>query len=76
MGRPCIEEYFKRIPVSEPAADFNGRNAVYAMKYHALLSVIYSKNPAFRSTLKSELAAVMNMVEPSICSSVKFASRL
>lgn len=49
---------------------------MYAMKYHALLSVIYSKNPAFRSTLKSELAAVMNMVEPSICSSVKFASRL
>lgn len=49
---------------------------MYAMKYHALLSVMYSKNPAFRSTLKSELAAVMEMVQPSIPASTKIASRL
>lgn len=53
------------MPVSEPAADFERRNAVYAMKYHALLSIMYAGDPRFRQTLKNELAAFMKTVEPS-----------
>ncbi|MBE3042022.1 hypothetical protein IMZ48_05455 [Candidatus Bathyarchaeota archaeon] len=53
------------MPVSEPAADFEGRNAVYAMKYHALLSAMYPGDLRFRETLKDELAGVMKTVEPT-----------
>ena len=53
------------MPVSEPSGDFDGRNAVYAMKYHALLSIMYKGDSRFRETLKTELAAVLETVEPS-----------
>jgi hypothetical protein len=46
LGRPCIREYFKRVPMAEPIEDFDGRNAVYALKFHALLSVM--KDSRFR----------------------------
>lgn len=49
---------------------------MYAMKYYALLSIMYPKSPMFRQTLKNELAAVMKTVEPSILSRPKFPSRL
>lgn len=35
--------------MSEPTADFDGRNHVYAMKYYALLSIIYFKDKTFRA---------------------------
>jgi hypothetical protein len=44
LGPPCIREYLKRVSISEPTADFDTRNAVYAMKFHALLSVLYSRD--------------------------------
>ncbi|KAI1876829.1 uncharacterized protein JN550_000901 [Neoarthrinium moseri] len=31
LGRPYVEEYFKNIPVSEPAEDFEDRHALYAL---------------------------------------------
>lgn len=69
LGLPCIREYFKRVPVSEPATDFDGRNAIYAMKYHTLLSVMYSKDHRFRQTLKDELKALMEAMDsPSAAS--------
>ncbi|KAF4772925.1 hypothetical protein HER10_EVM0007404 [Colletotrichum scovillei] len=59
LGQPCIREYLKRVPASEPAADFEGRNAVYAMKFHTLLSVMYSKDKRFRQTLRNELEEII-----------------
>ncbi|CAI4213379.1 unnamed protein product [Parascedosporium putredinis] len=59
LGPPCIHEYFKRVPISEPSADFDGRNAVYAMKFHVLLSIMYFKDRRFRQTLIDELKALM-----------------
>ncbi|OIW26368.1 hypothetical protein CONLIGDRAFT_470157 [Coniochaeta ligniaria NRRL 30616] len=56
-------EYFKRVPMSEPTADFDDRNAVYAMKYHALLSIMYLKDRRYRDTLISELRAVVTRVD-------------
>lgn len=58
-----MEAYHELVPISEPAKDSDGRNAVYAMKYHALLSIMYSKNPSFRQILKNELADVLKTVE-------------
>jgi protein-ribulosamine 3-kinase len=63
LGPPCIREYLKRVPVSEPAADFDGRNAVYAMKYHALLSVMYFKDRRFRQVLIDEMRALVEKVD-------------
>lgn len=63
LGQPCIRQYLKRVPISEPEEDFDGRNAIYAIKYHALLSIMYSKDLRFRQTLKEELTSVMRMVE-------------
>ncbi|KAL0475006.1 Fructosamine kinase domain-containing protein [Neurospora intermedia] len=60
LGQPCVQEYHKRVPISEPQADFDGRNAVYAMKYHALLSTMY-KDRKFRQVLIEELKSLMNM---------------
>ncbi|KAI9375236.1 Fructosamine kinase-domain-containing protein [Aspergillus egyptiacus] len=61
LGPPCIREYLKRVPISEPKADFDRRNAVYAIKFHALLSVLYSKDTRFRQALKNELKALVEV---------------
>lgn len=63
LGSPCIGEYFARVPMSEPTADFDGRNAVYAMKYHTLLSIMYSNDLRFRDRLIMELRAVIKTLE-------------
>ncbi|KZL79516.1 hypothetical protein CI238_05842, partial [Colletotrichum incanum] len=65
LGPPCIREYLKRVPVSEPAADFDCRNAVYAMKYHALLSIMYFKDKRFRQILADELKLLIEKMESS-----------
>jgi len=62
LGQPCIQEYHRLVPVSEPVEDFDGRNAVYAMKYHVLLSVMY-KGGAFRKVLIDELMALLGKVD-------------
>jgi hypothetical protein len=65
LGPQFIYEYLKRVPASEPAEDFDARNAVYAMKYHTLLSILYVKYLRFRQILKDELHALLNnMGEP------------
>ncbi|KAI0131938.1 Fructosamine kinase-domain-containing protein [Xylariales sp. AK1849] len=71
LGPPCIREYFKRVPISEPTEDFEGRNAVYAMKYHALLSVMYTKDKRFRQVLVDEMRA---LVEKAVATSTTVGS--
>ncbi|KAK1704980.1 Fructosamine kinase-domain-containing protein [Colletotrichum lupini] len=67
LGQPCIREYLKRIPAAEPTADFDGRNAVYAMKYHTLLSIMYCfKDKSFRQTLKDELKEIIGKAAQSM----------
>ncbi|KAK1719402.1 hypothetical protein CaCOL14_006092 [Colletotrichum acutatum] len=67
LGQPCIHEYLKRIPAAEPTADFDGRIAVYAMKYHALLSIMYCfKDKSFRQTLKNELKEIIGKAAQSM----------
>jgi len=64
LGQPCIDEYLKLIPKSEPVEDFAGRNAVYAIKYHVLLSIMY-KGGELREILIHELTTLIGMVDNS-----------
>jgi protein-ribulosamine 3-kinase len=47
LGIPAIKEYQKHVTVSKPQADFDTRNAIYALKYHVLLSIMYFKDRRF-----------------------------
>ncbi|KAK8075420.1 hypothetical protein PG997_010083 [Apiospora hydei] len=56
----AIREYFQHVPMSEPTADFDGRNHVYAMKYYALLSIMYSKDTRFRAIFVKEMRSLVS----------------
>jgi hypothetical protein len=58
LGQPALEEYKNLVPPSDPQTDFYERNALYAMKYHVLLSIMYSDNTAFRERLVEELKSL------------------
>ncbi|KAJ8132264.1 hypothetical protein O1611_g1363 [Lasiodiplodia mahajangana] len=55
LGEAYIEEYLKLMPKSEPTEDFDTRNAVYAMRHHVLLSLIYHEDPSFRQVAINEM---------------------
>ncbi|KAK8071954.1 hypothetical protein PG996_005302 [Apiospora saccharicola] len=59
LGPAAIREYFQHVPMSEPTADFDGRNHVYAMKYYALLSVMYFKDKRFRAIFVDEMRSLI-----------------
>ncbi|KAI1084014.1 Fructosamine kinase-domain-containing protein [Whalleya microplaca] len=59
LGSSYIQEYCQHIPVSEPKEDFEDRNAVYAMKYHVLLSVMYANNIKFRNIVIDEMRTLV-----------------
>ncbi|MCJ1234324.1 hypothetical protein MMC14_002283 [Varicellaria rhodocarpa] len=50
LGKQYREEYVKHVQESEPKEDFEDRNALYALKFHVLLSIMYPKDPQFRVT--------------------------
>ncbi|RYP92351.1 hypothetical protein DL770_001553 [Monosporascus sp. CRB-9-2] len=62
LGKPYIKQYWKRIPISEPEEDFEDRNAVYAMKYHVLLSIMYSEDGRFRKIAIDEMRSLVERV--------------
>ncbi|KAK8104727.1 uncharacterized protein PG998_011760 [Apiospora kogelbergensis] len=57
----AIREYFQHVPMSEPTADFDGRNHVYAMKYYALLSIMYFKDKRFRTIFVDEMKSLHDL---------------
>jgi hypothetical protein len=63
LGRPCLEAYQKLVPPSQPETDFEQRNAVYAMKYHVLLSILHSGERAFRDILVDELKGLVDALD-------------
>ncbi|KAK4144169.1 Fructosamine kinase-domain-containing protein [Dichotomopilus funicola] len=68
LGQPALEEYKSLVAPSEPGADFYERNALYAMKYHVLLSIMYSDNSSFREKLMEELKLLLGKLDsdPSV----------
>ncbi|KAI1257280.1 hypothetical protein MGN70_000320 [Eutypa lata] len=63
LGKSYINEYLKQIPASEPTEDFEGRNAVYAMKYHVLLSIMYFKDKRFHKIAIEEMESLKPLSE-------------
>lgn len=61
-----MEEYKDLVAPSEPEADFYERNALYAMKYHVLLSIIYSDNSSFREKLMEELKLLLGRLDSDL----------
>ena len=43
-----MTEYRRKVPITEPEGDADGRNALYAYKFHTLLSIMYYKDKRFR----------------------------
>ncbi|KAG8529169.1 uncharacterized protein KY384_005804 [Bacidia gigantensis] len=41
LGKPYIKQYQRTISISEPEADWDDRNALYAMRYDLLVSALY-----------------------------------
>jgi hypothetical protein len=62
LGQPALEEYKELVEPSEPAVDFYERNALYAVKYHVLLSIMYSDDVRFRETLIRELKMTLGRI--------------
>jgi hypothetical protein len=71
-----LNEYRTRVPASEPEADFEQRNALYAMKYHVLLSIMYSDDKGFRETLMKELKLLLETIDVEVSESNYRDSRL
>ncbi|KAI0143658.1 Fructosamine kinase-domain-containing protein [Xylariaceae sp. FL1272] len=65
LGKSFIEQYQTLLPISDPKADFDGRNAVYAMKYHVLLSVLYHKEDKFRKIAICEMRSLVERANNS-----------
>ncbi|KAI0016435.1 Fructosamine kinase-domain-containing protein [Xylariomycetidae sp. FL0641] len=61
LGKAYIEEYQEHMPISEPVEDFEARNAVYAMKYHVLLTLLYPDEPKFLRIATDEMRSLVNM---------------
>jgi protein-ribulosamine 3-kinase len=48
LGRAYIEEYVRRMGMSEPREDFDDRNKLYWLRFEFLSSVLHPHNPAGR----------------------------
>jgi hypothetical protein len=58
-----LEQYKQLVSPSEPQAEFHDRNAVYAMKYHVLLSIMYADNKSFRDKMVEELRMLIDRID-------------
>ncbi|KAI1189293.1 Fructosamine/Ketosamine-3-kinase [Nemania serpens] len=65
LGELYVEEYLKRMPISEPKEDFDVRNAIYAMKHHVLLSLIHHDDPSFRQNAIDEMKQLVKRAASS-----------
>ncbi|KAI0518491.1 Fructosamine/Ketosamine-3-kinase [Xylaria bambusicola] len=66
LGKTYIEEYLKHMPISEPVEDFDTRNAIYAMKYHIVLSIAHHQDPEYRQIAIREMKQLVEQVTRSV----------
>ncbi|KAK2788697.1 hypothetical protein FQN53_003206 [Emmonsiellopsis sp. PD_33] len=59
IGKPYMIEYLKHFPVSEPAADFDDRNALYCVRFNLCSSALYPGNLRFRNIVKEEMRTLV-----------------
>ncbi|KMP02587.1 hypothetical protein CISG_04219 [Coccidioides immitis RMSCC 3703] len=57
LGKAYVEAYRRCMPEfpSHPTEDFEDRNALYAMKFHILLSILYPSDSRYRRILMDEM---------------------
>ncbi|EEP82372.1 conserved hypothetical protein [Uncinocarpus reesii 1704] len=57
LGRDHIDAYARRMPEfpSHPKDEFDDRNALYALKFHVLLSIMYHHEPRYRQIAIDEI---------------------
>nr|KMM66558.1 hypothetical protein CPAG_02896 [Coccidioides posadasii RMSCC 3488] len=57
LGKDYIDSYAQYMPEfpSHPADEFDDRNALYAMKFHVLLSILYRNEPRYRQIAMDEM---------------------
>ena len=55
LGRPYIDEYVRRMGVSEPGEDFEDRNKLYWLRYEILSSMLHPHNPLGRERAIEEM---------------------
>ncbi|KAF2751821.1 hypothetical protein M011DRAFT_516270 [Sporormia fimetaria CBS 119925] len=60
IGKPYVTEYVKHFPISEPAEDFDDRNALYCVRFNLCSSALYPGNLRFRNIVKEEMK---NLIE-------------
>ncbi|KAK1772834.1 Fructosamine kinase-domain-containing protein [Phialemonium atrogriseum] len=63
LGPAYMREYWKHVPISQPEQDFDGRNTVYAFKFHLLLSILYYKDRRFRKIATDEMRELVKKVQ-------------
>jgi len=62
IGKPYVTEYLKHYPMSEPAKDFDDRNALYCIRFNLCSSALYPGNLRFRNIVKEEMRALVDKV--------------
>ncbi|KAK8136215.1 Fructosamine/Ketosamine-3-kinase [Apiospora sp. TS-2023a] len=56
MGKPYVKAYTEHFPVSEPVEDFDGRNALYALRrFNLCSSALYPGNLNYRNVVRTDL---------------------
>ncbi|KAH8597393.1 Fructosamine kinase-domain-containing protein [Bisporella sp. PMI_857] len=59
LGRPYLRQYQKVMEMSEPHADWDDRNALYALRYDFLVSALYPNETKFREMARRETRALV-----------------
>ncbi|KAF3007313.1 hypothetical protein E8E14_005157 [Neopestalotiopsis sp. 37M] len=55
MGKAYVEAYLKHFPPSDPVEDFDGRNALYALRFNLCSSGLYPGNLNYREVVRNDL---------------------
>ncbi|KAK9782241.1 putative protein-ribulosamine 3-kinase [Seiridium cardinale] len=55
MGKPYVRAYLDHFPVSESVADFDGRNALYALRFNLCSSGLYPGNLNYRNVVRNDM---------------------
>ncbi|KAF7539100.1 hypothetical protein G7054_g2449 [Neopestalotiopsis clavispora] len=60
MGKPYVEAYLKHFPASDPVEDFDGRNALYALRFNLCSSGLYPGNLNYREVVRNDLRELVS----------------
>jgi protein-ribulosamine 3-kinase len=59
-----VRAYLKLVPISEPAEDFEMRNALYALRHTVAASIRFPGSDKYRLAVRDEIAALVGRFSP------------